>query len=146
MKTCALINEDWNKYDKTVATAQLNNYGIIFLDEFNKPIDNEFDLETLFDNYINKDDAIKSRKYLSAKEVEYVEDFDDFSNSCNSIVYFDNAKTLYDVGYISLSGLLEKNELQQFENHINFEGIGNDIYTDMSIQSEFTKYGFVMLI
>lgn len=39
------IDDKWNDYDKTVAKAQLENYGKIYLDEYGKPIDNEYELE-----------------------------------------------------------------------------------------------------
>jgi hypothetical protein len=41
------INPKWNSYDRTVAKAQLSNFGCIFLDEYGCPIDNEYALEKL---------------------------------------------------------------------------------------------------
>lgn len=48
MKTTNVLNKSWSSYDKTVAQSQLNNYDIIFLDEYDCPIDDEFLLEDLF--------------------------------------------------------------------------------------------------
>lgn len=42
MKTTKEINSAWNAYDQSVAKCHLINYGIIFLDEYGIPIDNEF--------------------------------------------------------------------------------------------------------
>lgn len=47
MKKRKTINENWNEYDKSVGRSQLSNYGIIFIDEYDSPIDNEFELEEL---------------------------------------------------------------------------------------------------
>lgn len=41
------INETWCEYDKAVAKMHLANYGVIFLDEYDCPIDNEYDLEEI---------------------------------------------------------------------------------------------------
>ena len=145
MKTTTLLGDDWIGYEKTIAKVQLENFGIIFLDEFEKPIDNEFDLEDLFKKYIKTNDALESRKFLSLKEIGCIEDYDDFCHyECNSTTYYDGARTLYDVGYAFMLEILEKSELEQIEEHIDFEGIGNDIYLDMSIEARFTKYGFIM--
>lgn len=54
MKTAKIINESWNSYDKTVAGTQLNNFGVIFLDDFGSPIDDEFELEELYEQYKSK--------------------------------------------------------------------------------------------
>lgn len=47
------INENWNDYSKKVAKCQLNNYGVIFLDNYGCPIDNEYELEELYEAYLN---------------------------------------------------------------------------------------------
>lgn len=47
MKTTKTINGEWGAYDKAVAQGQLNNFGIIFLDDYDCPIDDEFELEQL---------------------------------------------------------------------------------------------------
>lgn len=47
MKTTKTIDNTWNNYDKAVAQAQLFNYGIIYLDNYGKPIDDEYELEEL---------------------------------------------------------------------------------------------------
>lgn len=45
------ISEDWGEYDRTVASTHLSNYGVFFLDEYGKPIDDEYDLEKIYDDY-----------------------------------------------------------------------------------------------
>lgn len=47
MKTIKKINGEWSKYDRMVALSQLANYGVIFLDEYDLPIDDEYELEEL---------------------------------------------------------------------------------------------------
>jgi hypothetical protein len=45
---CVLeINECWCAYDKTVAECHLANYGKIYVDEYNQPIDDEYLLEMI---------------------------------------------------------------------------------------------------
>lgn len=41
------IDAEWNQYDMAVGRAQLDNWGIIFLDEFGQPVDNSFELEEM---------------------------------------------------------------------------------------------------
>lgn len=60
MKTTKTINESWNSYDKTVAGTQLNNFGVIFLDDFGSPIDNEFELDDLYRKYKDKKKSVPS--------------------------------------------------------------------------------------
>lgn len=38
----------WNEYDYYVAECQLFNYGCIYLDDYNMPIDREFELEEIY--------------------------------------------------------------------------------------------------
>lgn len=52
MKTTTEINEKWDDYGKKVAECHLNNYGVIFLDEYGCPIDNEHELEELYEQYL----------------------------------------------------------------------------------------------
>lgn len=40
----------WNEYDYAVAEAQLFNYGCIYLDQYNCPIDREYELEEIYKN------------------------------------------------------------------------------------------------
>ena len=47
VKTTDKIQETWRDYDKNVAEVQLENYGIIFLDQYGLPIDDFFQLEEL---------------------------------------------------------------------------------------------------
>lgn len=53
MITTTEINENWNDYSKKVAKCHLNNYGVIFLDNYGCPIDNEYELEELYEAYLN---------------------------------------------------------------------------------------------
>lgn len=41
------INDNWSEYDKTVAKCHLANYGKIYVDEYNQPIDDEYLLEEI---------------------------------------------------------------------------------------------------
>jgi hypothetical protein len=52
MRTTKEINANWSDYDKAVAECQLMNYGKIFLDEYDFPIDDEYLLEELNNTYI----------------------------------------------------------------------------------------------
>lgn len=45
------INPKWNGYDRTVAMAQLANYGVIFLDAQGIPNDDEYEWDMLYDMY-----------------------------------------------------------------------------------------------
>jgi hypothetical protein len=47
MKTTKKINCEWSKYDRMVASSQLANYGVIFLDEYDLPIDDDYELEEM---------------------------------------------------------------------------------------------------
>ena len=46
---------NFNGYDKTVADTHLNNYGEIYLDSYGKPIDNEYELETIENEHKKRD-------------------------------------------------------------------------------------------
>jgi len=50
-KITKYMNNDWSDYDKTVAATQMDNYNMIFLDEYDCPIDDENELEYLYTNY-----------------------------------------------------------------------------------------------
>ena len=50
MKTTKEINKEWSAYDQSVAKCHLANYGVIFLDSFGFPIDNEYETEELYNN------------------------------------------------------------------------------------------------
>ena len=39
------INEEWMEYYKKVAESHLTNYGVVIVDEFGNPIDNQFDID-----------------------------------------------------------------------------------------------------
>lgn len=45
--TTTEINPRWRKYDQLTAKAHLFNYGVIYLDEFGFPIDNEYLIEEI---------------------------------------------------------------------------------------------------
>lgn len=47
VKTTKKINSEWSEYDRMVALSQLTNYGVIFLDAYDLPIDDEYELEEL---------------------------------------------------------------------------------------------------
>lgn len=51
MNITTTINPDWGQYDTTVAECHLFNYGVIFLDEWGCPIDDEYTLEELYQQY-----------------------------------------------------------------------------------------------
>lgn len=50
MKTTKEINKEWSAYEQSVAKCYIANYGIIFLDSFDRPIDNEYEAEELYNN------------------------------------------------------------------------------------------------
>lgn len=45
--TTTEINPRWRKYDQLTAKAHLFNYGVIYLDEFGFPIDDEYLVEEI---------------------------------------------------------------------------------------------------
>lgn len=47
MKKTKKINSEWSEYDRMVALSQLANYGVIYLDEYDQPVDDEYFLEEL---------------------------------------------------------------------------------------------------
>ena len=47
MNTTKKINNEWSEYDRMVALSQLANYGVIYLDEYDAPVDDEYLLEEL---------------------------------------------------------------------------------------------------
>ena len=47
VRTVKQINPEWSDYDKSVARCHMENYGVIYLDEYGCPIDNEYELEEL---------------------------------------------------------------------------------------------------
>lgn len=44
-KTTTEFESWWSEYDYAVADTHMKNYGVIILDEYDCPIDNEYDLE-----------------------------------------------------------------------------------------------------
>ena len=59
MKTRKTVNDNWNEYDKVVGRNQLLNYGIIFIDKYGSPIDNEYELEELNQKFLWGKEDIK---------------------------------------------------------------------------------------
>ena len=47
MKTTKEIRSEWSEYDRVVAQCQLMNYGKIYLDEYDLPVDDEYLIEEL---------------------------------------------------------------------------------------------------
>ena len=50
-KTTREINKDWNSYDQIQGKIHMANYGVIFLDEYGCPVDDEYLLEELNQKY-----------------------------------------------------------------------------------------------
>lgn len=44
------INENWSEYDKSVAECQLENYSVIYLDDYGCPIDDIYITDDIFEN------------------------------------------------------------------------------------------------
>lgn len=66
MKTTKEISSEWSEYDKMIALSQLTNYGVIYLDEYNLPIDDEYLLEELVKGEkMNKEQKDVTSRYLS---------------------------------------------------------------------------------
>lgn len=54
-KTTRSISDNWSEYDKSVASCQLSNNGIIILDaQYNTPIDNDYDIDDCLAVLFNK--------------------------------------------------------------------------------------------
>lgn len=51
LKTTKTIKSTWTQYEKVVATGQLMDFGIIFLDEYGCPIDDEYETNELYSIY-----------------------------------------------------------------------------------------------
>ena len=51
MRTTTVINDLWCDYDKDVASCQLANYGVIYLDEYGCPIDDIYITDDLDAEY-----------------------------------------------------------------------------------------------
>ena len=133
------IQKDWSDYNKTLAICQLDNNGVIFLDDYGCPIDNEFQVDEMFENFIHGDNgfAYNSRFYLSLKELRFVGDYETFENEKDNFVFMDEAYSLETVGRNYFISVLkpETNEFgayvfESFEKHIDFKGIGEDLFLD----------------
>lgn len=55
MKTANKINESWTDYDRLVGLCHLNAYGIIFLDEYDLPIDDIYETDELYSIFKSKE-------------------------------------------------------------------------------------------
>lgn len=44
------INEAWTEYDKSVAECQIENYSVIYLDDYGCPIDDIYITDDIFEN------------------------------------------------------------------------------------------------
>lgn len=51
IRTTQTVEQGWSGYDKTVAECQLHNYGVIFLDGYGCPLDDEYELEDVFEQW-----------------------------------------------------------------------------------------------
>lgn len=51
IKCTNAINQKWHLYSRTIASLQLDAFGIIFLDESNKPIADSQKLKVLYGQY-----------------------------------------------------------------------------------------------
>lgn len=139
----------WNDYNQTVATYQLNNNGVIFLDDNCCPIDNQFEVDKLFKIFIIGDDnlAYNSRFYLSMKELGFVDDYETYGNKRDDFIFMDNVYSLDSVGRKYLIMLLKTEGIHNFETlekYIYFKGIGEDL--SLREKAGFSKYGFVVCV
>ena len=147
------IQKDWSDYNKTLAICQMDNNGVIFLDDYGCPIDNEFQVDEMFEDFIHGDNgfAYNSRFYLSLKELRFVGDYETFENEKDNFVFMDEAYSLETVGRNYFISVLkpETNEFgayvfESFEKHIDFKGIGEDLFLDRKKPSGFSEYGFII--
>jgi len=51
MNITTAIDYDWCNYDKVVGECQLISFGVIFLDNYGCPIDDDFELDELWAEY-----------------------------------------------------------------------------------------------
>ena len=153
MSVTTTIQKDWSDYNKTLAICQMDNNGVIFLDDYGCPIDNEFQVDEMFENFIHGDNgfAYNSRFYLSLKELRFVGDYETFENEKDNFVFMDEAYSLETVGRNYFISVLkpETNEFgayvfESFEKHIDFKGIGEDLFLDRKKPSGFSEYGFII--
>lgn len=144
------IQKWWNDYNQTVAICQLNNNGVIFLDDYyDCPIDNQFEVDKLFEIFIIGNDnlAYNSRFYLSMKQLGFVDDYADFKKKAHNFIFMDNVYSLDSVGRKYLIMLLKPEGLSNFETlekRIYFKGIGEDL--SFREKAGFSKYGFVACV
>ena len=43
------IDNSWGEYDQWIGKTQLMNYGVIFADEYGFPLDDEYEVEALYE-------------------------------------------------------------------------------------------------
>ena len=143
------IQKWWNDYNQTVAICQLDNNGVIFLDDNCCPIDNQFKLDEMFEIFINGADnlAYNSRFYLTMKELGFADDYADFEKEAHNFIFMDNVYSLDSVGRKYLIMLLKPEGIHNFEaleKRIYFKGIGEDL--SLKEKAGFSKYGFVVCV
>mgnify|MGYP004663843289 CR=1 FL=1 len=139
----------WNDYNQTLATCQLNNNGVIFLDDYDCPIDNQFEVDKLFEIFIIGDNSLayNSRFYLSMKQLGFVDDYADFEKEAHNFIFMDDIYSLESVGRKYLIMLLKTEGIHNFETlekYIYFKGIGEDL--SLRKKAGFSKYGFVVCV
>lgn len=61
------VDTSWGKYDQSVGRAHLANYGRIYLDEYSKPIDDEFEMESRHRKFTR---GSKTKKSDNIDEIE----------------------------------------------------------------------------
>lgn len=145
----AAVQKWWSDYNKTVATCQLDNNGVIFLDDYDCPIDNQFKVDEMFKIFIIGADnlAYNSRFYLSMKELGFVDDYATYENKRDDFIFMDNVYSLDSVGRKYLIMLLKPKGISNFETlekYIYFKGIGEEL--SLKEKAGFSKYGFVVCV
>lgn len=147
-KISTFIPEWWSSHYKAVASCQLDHNGIIFLDDYDCPIDNQLEVWKLFEAFINGGGkfAYNSRFYLSAKELGFVEDYKAFENKKDDFIFMDDIYSLESVGrtYFIMNLKPELKNFEIFEKYINFKKIGEDLFFDNLTSCGFSAYGFIL--
>ena len=49
-----IIDPAWSRYDQSVAECQLLNFGVIFIDRYGLPIDDEDEQEDCYSTYLSE--------------------------------------------------------------------------------------------
>lgn len=122
----------------------MGSFGVVFLDNNGYPVDYEYDLRELFEEFIIDD--YESRKYLSAKFNDFVDNWNYYLNKRKDFEYYDGVKTLSDVGLNWICSFKESIELLLLKDYIDFEGVGKDVCSRISISSGFSEFGFIIVL